>query len=115
VAAASRGSRSSLVVYHEPGQASLALCLVGLLLLLSGGFYRARFGEPVSLAALNGLQLGMSTNQVLSVLGPPVSRSGGGPRSYWVYARPLMLNVVIVHFDEGGFVSANRGRRTSLL
>ena len=89
--------------------------LAGLLLLICGGSYRACFGEPVSSAALNTLRAGMSTNQVFSVLGPPVSCSGGGSCSYWVYARPLMLNVVIVHFDEGRFVSADRGRRTSLL
>ena len=56
----------------------------------------------------------MTTNQVLQAIGPPVSQSQGGSRFYWVYAKPLMLNVVTVHFVEGRFTSFDRGRQTSL-
>jgi hypothetical protein len=68
-----------------------------LLILLAFMVWRFSFGEVFSVAVLTQLKPGMTTNEVVAILGPPSSIGFGR----WVYARPLMRNVGLVYFDEG--------------
>jgi hypothetical protein len=67
--------------------------------LASLGYMVWRFGcaEVFSPAMLARLKPGMTTNEVVAILGPPSSVRNGE----WVYLRPLMYNVGIVFFDNG--------------
>ena len=58
--------------------------------------WRFAFGEVFSAAALAQLKSGMTTNEVIAILGQPSSIANG----HWVYQRPLMYNVGIVFFDS---------------
>ena len=62
------------------------------------GFLLWRFdrGEVLSASTRARLVPGMTTNEVLAILGPPSQVSG----REWIYRRPLMYNVGLVFFDE---------------
>jgi hypothetical protein len=73
-------------------------CVAGLVLLLLGYMvWRYGSAEVFSPAVLARLKPGMTTNEVVAVLGPPSSMRNGE----WIYLRPLMRNVGIVYFDDG--------------
>jgi len=72
---------------------------VVLLLALAARHYNG--GEVFSAATLARLKPGMTTNEVVAILGPPSSVLSGR----WVYSRVLMFNVGLVNFDESGHLT----------
>lgn len=70
--------------------------------MLSFIVWRFAFGEVFSPALRGSLKPGMTTNQVLAILGPPSAVSNGD----WIYTRPLMFNVGLVFFDDSGHLTS---------
>ena len=70
---------------------------------LLAGFmvWRFMYGEVFSDATLARLKPGMTTNEVVAILGPPSSVWSGR----WVYSRALMYNLGLVNFDESGYLT----------
>jgi len=57
------------------------------------------FQQPVPRQKLDSLKLGMSKEEVRTVLGPPTKEYGHGQ---WTYSRPLVFGFVNLHWDEEG-------------
>lgn len=77
------------------------VCVLGLLVL---AILRHMYGEVFSDSIRSQLKVGMTTNEVRAILGPPSSIS---PSGHCVYIKPLMYNVGLVYFDDSGhFTSA---------
>jgi len=76
----------------------IAACIACVLALVAFLGWRLMYGEVFSDSLRVRLKPGMTTNEVISVLGPPSAVSSG----HWVYTRPLMYNVGLVYFDDSG-------------
>ena len=63
--------------------------------------WRLTRGEVFSATTLARLKPGMTTNEVVAILGPPSSVLSGR----WVYSRALMFNVGLVNFDGLGHLT----------
>ena len=62
------------------------------------------FSSPVSRSKLRQVQAGMSTNEIVQILGrPTVAHQASGYYHYWDYTASFSLQVVRVGFDEQGF------------
>jgi len=66
------------------------------LILIAYAAWRLSYAEVFSPPVLARLKPGLSTNEVMAVLGPPTAISNGR----WVYERPGMFNVGLVNFDS---------------
>ena len=66
--------------------------------LLFSTYRRYSYGEVFSDSDFARLKPGMTTNDVMAILGPPSGTSSG----HWEYNRFLMYNVGLVFFDETG-------------
>jgi outer membrane protein assembly factor BamE (lipoprotein component of BamABCDE complex) len=55
---------------------------------------------PVSQEKIDSLRIGMTREQVMSVLGKPSLRREGG--NYWIYSRPELWYALHVYFDKEG-------------
>jgi len=69
-----------------------------LLLLVVFVVWRFMYGEVFSDAVRVRLKPGMTTNEVISILGPPSWMTS----RQWEYTRPLMFNGGLVFFDDSG-------------
>ena len=81
----------------------LAISVVVALLLVSFAVWRFIYGEVFSDALRARLKPGMTTNEVVAVLGPPRQVM---PAGHWVYTRAFMYNVGLVFFDESGHMTS---------
>jgi outer membrane protein assembly factor BamE (lipoprotein component of BamABCDE complex) len=76
--------------------AACIACIMALLVALAA--WRFMYGEVFSDSIRARLRPGMTTNEVVAILGPPSWSSSG----HWEYTRPFMGNVGLVFFDESG-------------
>lgn len=76
----------------------ISACVAFLLAVLGWRFTR---GEVFSAATLAKLKPGMTTNEVVAIIGTPSSVLSGR----WVYTRAVMYNVGLVNFDESGHLT----------
>jgi outer membrane protein assembly factor BamE (lipoprotein component of BamABCDE complex) len=72
-----------------------AVCTVLVLALL---VRRLMYGEVFSEAQLSRLKRGLTTNEIIAIVGLPSRVSAG----QWEYTRGLMFNVGLVIFDDNG-------------
>ena len=72
------------------------------LILLGFLVWRFMYGEVFSSAVRARLKPGMTTSEVVAILGPPSSGSSGR----WVYSLPFLYNVGLVFFHDSGHLTS---------
>lgn len=87
---------------------AVALVLTVALLLGFAGFARwCGFGTAVPKAKLNQLQLGMTHEEVLRLLGEPRERrKGKSGREQWLYGAGMQRHVLLTEFSNEGRLSS---------
>ena len=73
-----------------------------LLVLLAGAAWHYGEHEVFSKVVLAKLKPGMSTNEVLSILGNPSAVSS----DHWIYYRSFSINIGRIYFDESNHLTS---------